>query len=88
MSDYVDQDCDDDSDDAPCWCGVEHPYYSDDIERSCGGSGTVECRCGGDFCVCHNHGAVECAGCEDCDDTDGDPGRDQYQDFDDDDAAL
>lgn len=26
------------------------------------------CICGGDFCVCHNHGEVECDGCEDCED--------------------
>lgn len=51
-----------------CWCGVGNPHYSDDLEDRCGGTGTLRCRCGGDFCVCHNHGEVDCDGCEDCDD--------------------
>lgn len=48
-----------------CWCGVENPYYAPLPER-CGGSGTFDCLCGGDFCVCHWHGEVECIGCPDC----------------------
>ena len=56
-----------DSDDEPCWCGEEHPYYADDgIDEGCGGSGMLYCRCGGDICVCHWHGEVDCSGCEDC----------------------
>ncbi len=51
---------------APCWCGEETPYYSDDIDDRCGGSYDLFCRCGGDQCVCHNHGTVECPGCDDC----------------------
>lgn len=35
----------------------------------CNGHGSIECRCGGDQCVCHNHGAAECAGCPECDPT-------------------
>jgi hypothetical protein len=50
-----------------CWCGVRNPYFSDDLSDTCGGTGTLYCICGGDFCICHNHGEVECAGCEDCD---------------------
>lgn len=48
--------------DVPCWCGEPHPYYAP-IRRTCGGTGHVDCLCGGDFCVCHNHGEVECYGC-------------------------
>ena len=29
----------------------------------CGGSGEVECYCGGDFCVCDNYGVTECPDC-------------------------
>lgn len=49
-----------------CWCGAEGTYEQlfDDAER-CGGSGM--CLCGGDNCVCHNHG--ECGGCADCEGT-------------------
>lgn len=56
-----------------CWCGER--VAVDDLEpigRSCGGTGMLECLCGGDFCVCHNHGEVECGGCEDCGDCDDD----------------
>ena len=38
-----------------CWC------------ETCGGSGRRDCYCGGDLCVCHLHGGIECDGCEDCD---------------------
>ena len=51
----------------PCWCGEQNPYCSDEpYNRGCGGTGTLICYCGGDQCVCHNHGEVECFGCEDC----------------------
>ena len=54
--------------DGPCWCGEDNPAYLDDgLSDSCGGTGILVCLCGGDFCVCHNHGEVECGGCEDCD---------------------
>jgi hypothetical protein len=49
----------------PCWCGVKNPYY-EPLPHNCGGSGIIDCLCGGDFCVCHNHSEVECPGCEDC----------------------
>lgn len=67
-----------DEDDGPCWCGVENPHYEDLPDR-CGGDGVIHCECGGDFCVCHWHGGVECLGCPDCDD------RNDDDDFDDDD---
>lgn len=64
-----------------CWCGAE--LTDEDLERMaaeldgppCGGSGTLHCYCGGDLCVCHNHGEAECPGCPDCryDDDDFDP---------------
>ena len=61
-----------------CWCGVKNPYYAD-VEGSCAGTGQLTCHCGGDLCVCHNHGEVECFGCPDCDD---------QGDFDDDDYDI
>lgn len=66
-----------------CWCGAKGTYdelFDDDcLERGCGGSGTLHCECGGEFCVCHHHGEVECPGCEDCED-----GEDDYPDWDED----
>jgi hypothetical protein len=65
-----------------CWCGVENPYYAPQTEN-CGGTGSVDCRCGGDLCVCHNHGEVECFGCPDCEQDEDDYGEDSYpHDFD------
>lgn len=55
-----------------CWCGCKNPYHAP-IERGCGGTGIINCLCGGDFCVCHNHGEVECFGCEDCEGNFDDP---------------
>jgi len=49
-----------------CWCGVRNPYF-ETVAAPCGGTGILYCICGGDFCVCHNHGEVECDGCSDCD---------------------
>lgn len=55
----------------PCWCGEKNPAYSDDgLESGCGGTGVRQCFCGGDQCVCHYHGEVECDGCEDCEGAD------------------
>jgi hypothetical protein len=58
-----------------CWCGVE--LTADDLEDmeaelpdTCGGTGSLRCMCGGDSCVCHNHGTVDCDGCVDCWDDD------------------
>lgn len=52
-----------------CWCGASDPYYADQadgLEYTCAGTGTLHCLCGGDQCVCHNHGEVACDGCADC----------------------
>ena len=52
-----------------CWCGATGPYkdlFSDDLDETCGGTGELNCYCGGDQCVCHHHGSTECPGCEDC----------------------
>lgn len=54
-----------------CWCdpGNSNCWFSTAyLNRTCGGSGTLHCYCGGDLCVCHNHGEIECDGCEDCED--------------------
>ena len=64
-----------------CWCGAEGSYEDlfDDsgLEDHCAGTGSLNCYCGGDFCVCHYHGETECPGCPDCqgdaDDSDYDP---------------
>lgn len=57
-------------------CGVSAPYEEmcEDVGGTCGGTGSLDCYCGGDLCVCHNHGEVECYGCEDCE------GRDDFDD--------
>ncbi|HET6584818.1 MAG TPA: hypothetical protein VFG69_15275 [Nannocystaceae bacterium] len=54
-----------------CWCGVEGPanelFRREDLDEGCGGWGYRTCRCGGDHCVCHHHGAIDCNGCPECD---------------------
>lgn len=69
-----------------CWCGAEGTFEEmfdfGDAESGCGGSGTITCECGGDFCVCHHHGEYECPGCDDCRDHDFD---DCWPDYDDED---
>ena len=55
-----------DEEDRPCWCGEEHPEYAP-LPSRCDGMGSLYCRCGGDQCVCHNHGEVDCPGCVACD---------------------
>lgn len=71
-----------------CWCGEEGTYEElfDDrfLDDTCGGLGVLNCRCGGDLCVCHNHGGIECPGCEDCEEPsdDGDLGDDYEAVFD------
>ena len=71
------------SDDMPCWCGEPNPHCAD-VPGNCGGTGMLMCLCGGDFCVCHNHGEVECYGCEDCspegNENDDDYYSDDYED--------
>lgn len=63
---------------APCWCDPDPNCWHDTacLDETCGGSMTLHCYCGGDLCVCHNHGEMECPGCDDCkpdgDDYDGD----------------
>ena len=69
-----------------CWCGASGTYEelfdSSGLDYTCGGSGTLNCVCGGDFCVCHYHGLAECYGCEDCrKDEDDDYGRDESEDW-------
>jgi hypothetical protein len=54
----------------PCWCGVKNPYFAPVHHETCGGTGMINCYCGGDQCVCHNHGEVECFGCAECDQSD------------------
>ncbi len=53
-----------------CFCGAhgtfEELHDMDGLDKKCGGTGMLYCYCGGDLCVCHNHGEVECFGCEDC----------------------
>lgn len=53
-----------------CWCGAKGTYEElfdeSGLEEGCGGTGSINCFCGGDQCVCHHHGDLECFGCEDC----------------------
>lgn len=55
-----------------CWCGAKGTYDElfEKVSDRCGGSGVVDCYCGGDLCVCHNHGEVDCDGCPDCESDD------------------
>ena len=63
-----------------CWCGEKDAYCAE-INDTCGGTGMLTCLCGGDFCVCHNHGEVECLGCPDCrSDDDDEAGFDEGDD--------
>ncbi len=78
-----------------CWCGAEGPFEElcdmSFLESGCGGTGSLNCFCGGDFCVCHNHGEVECPGCEDCErenDECFDDGDYDYGERDEDDPKL
>lgn len=63
-----------------CWCGMEGRacdlFDSDFLDESCGGTGILNCHCGGDLCVCHHHGETECFGCPDCE------GEDDWEDGD------
>lgn len=74
----------DDDEIIKCWCGAEGTYdqlFDDDFaDQTCGGLGELYCYCGGDLCVCHNHGATDCPGCADCEPDDDDD--DDYDDFD------
>jgi hypothetical protein len=74
--DWLENAVDGDVLEGPCWCGEEDPYYAP-LEGTCAGTGVMNCYCGGDQCVCHNHGEVECFGCADCDRADG---RDEFDD--------
>jgi hypothetical protein len=58
---------------ARCWCGEKRAWFSTNhLDSTCGGLGVLTCYCGGDLCICHNHGEVECLGCADCDNDDCD----------------
>lgn len=51
----------------PCWCGEPDPLYDwEGLDETCGGTGTLHCYCGGDMCVCHHHGEIDCPGCDEC----------------------
>lgn len=66
-----------------CWCGASGNYeemFSAQTEDRCGGDGVLNCFCGGDGCVCHWHGSMECYGCEDCEPDEDDWGEiDEYE---------
>lgn len=59
-----------------CWCGAKGKpselFDDSGLPRTCGGMGVLNCECGGDLCVCHHHGEVDCYGCEDCEGDDDD----------------
>lgn len=65
----------DDDEVITCWCGAKGTYDElfSEVDDNCGGTGFVECYCGGDQCVCHRHGQeVECPGCDECPERDDD----------------
>lgn len=71
-----------------CWCGAtgtyDELYDESGIDHRCGGGGTINCYCGGDQCVCHHHGSIDCDGCEDCesfDDYDDDGFEEGFEDM-------
>jgi hypothetical protein len=49
-------------------CKVPRAYFAA-VGGDCNGLGERQCLCGGDVCICHNHGAVPCPGCPECDPT-------------------
>ncbi len=59
-----------DDEEIECWCGArgtsEELFDRGVFRGTCGGMGFLQCECGGDFCICHHHGEVECPGCDDC----------------------
>lgn len=61
-----------------CWCGATGTYEElfEPLPTRCGGSGVIDCHCGGDLCVCHNHGEQDCFGCPDCEGADDDDWHD------------
>lgn len=46
------------------------PFYCEE----CNNSGEIECWCGGDLCVCMNHGSKPCPACGGIAPADDDPG--------------
>jgi hypothetical protein len=64
----------DEGDQITCWCGATGTYDElfSPLPARCGGLGVIDCHCGGDLCVCHNHGQIDCDGCADCDEADDD----------------
>lgn len=51
--------------------GDEPPADPDAPCELCGDTGFVDCRCGGDLCVCDNYGEQRCPrGCEEPDEID------------------
>ena len=87
MSDEADNEVETDDDVITCWCGAtgtcEELFDTACLDRTCGGLGTLNCYCGGDLCVCHHHGSIDCDGCEDCeseDDYDNDGFEDGFDD--------
>ena len=68
-----------------CWCGACGTFeelFCQDFEENCGGGGYIDCHCGGDFCVCHNHGGYDCPGCPDCEEERDYDWQDDYDDED------
>jgi hypothetical protein len=47
---------------------IEHCADDHDDDRgycfTCNNTGFVNCYCGGDLCVCHNHGEKPCRACD------------------------
>lgn len=84
MSDAAEEEDEPDDGLITCWCGAvgtyEELFSQSGLDARCGGSGHVNCDCGGDFCVCHWHGGTECVGCPDCESDDDEGFDDGFDD--------
>jgi hypothetical protein len=49
-------------------CGLMSCVCFDDAEaiwcERCQGTGSLDCHCGGDLCVCENYGEMDCPRCD------------------------
>lgn len=51
------------------FCGlaqIDHNHGDDDQWcETCHNTGSINCYCGGDLCICENHGEMPCPSCRD-----------------------
>jgi len=49
-----------------------------DLDTRCGGTGWLECSCGGDQCYCQLNGGIDCSGCPDCENSEDGVDEDDF----------